>query len=199
MEAAPKDITVLVQRFAAGDAQAADELVPLLYKDLRRMATYYLRRERHDHTLQPTALVHEAYLRLMNQKDAKWQNRSQFFAVAARFMRRILVDYARRHDSVKRGGAKPKVSIEEAFALSKETPEDLLALNELLADLSKIDAQQEQIVEMRIFAGLTIEEVADLLNISPATVKRDWKMAKAWLSREMTRFPDHGAGEMESK
>jgi RNA polymerase sigma-70 factor, ECF subfamily len=199
MEAAPKDVTLLIKRFGAGDALAGDELIPLLYKDLRRMASYYLQRERQGHTLQPTALVHEAYLRLMNQKDAHWQNRSQFFALAARFMRRILVDYARRHHAVKRDGGAPKASMEEAFALSKEAPADLLAVDELLAHLSKIDPQQEQVVELRVFAGLTIEEVAVLLNISPATVKRDWKMAKAWLSREMARCSKHGAEEVEPK
>jgi RNA polymerase sigma-70 factor, ECF subfamily len=199
MEASPKDVTSLIRRFNDGDPQVAEELIPLLYKDLRRMASYYLRRERRDHTLQPTALVHEAYLRLMNQKEVHWQNRSQFFAVAAQLMRRILVDYARRRRAIKRGSAAPKILIEEAFALSKEAPADMLALDEMLARLAEIDVQQEQIVELRVFGGLTIEEVGHLLNISPATVKRDWSMAKAWLSREMARCSCHGAGEVESK
>jgi RNA polymerase sigma-70 factor, ECF subfamily len=199
MEAVPKHVTTLLRRFRAGNAQVAEELIPLLYEDLRRMASYYLRRERQDHTLQPTALVHEAYLRLIDQKDAHWQNRSQFFAVAARLMRRILVDYARRRGAVKRGGAVPKIPFEEAFALSRQAPTDMLAFDHVLARLAEIDEQQEQVVELRVFGGLTIEEVGDVLNISPATVKRDWSMAKAWLSREMSKCSSHGAEKMESK
>lgn len=192
MEDKPTAITALLQRFSSGDAQAADELISLLYKDLRRMASYYLRQERRDHTLQATALVHEAYQRLINQKDVHWQNRSQFFAVAAQLMRRILVDYARRHHAVKRGGLVAKLRIEEVLVLSKEAPDSLLALHEMLDRLAEIDRNQAYVVELRVFGGLTIEQVAQLLNLSPATIKREWTMAKAWLSRELARPSNHG-------
>ncbi len=156
------------------------------------MAAYYLRQERRDHTLQPTALVHETYLRLMDQKDVQWQNRSQFFGVAAQLMRRILVDYARRHHAVKRGGAMAKVSLDQAIILSREATGDMLVLDETLTRLAEIDPQQARVVELRVFGGLTVEETAELLGVSPATVKRDWSMAKAWLMRELRKEP---AGE----
>jgi RNA polymerase sigma-70 factor, ECF subfamily len=197
MRAAGDGVTQLLQRFSDGDARAADELVPFLYKDLRRLASYYLRQERGGHTLQPTALVHEAYLRLMDQKDVRWQNRDHFFAVAAQIMRRILVDYARRHQAIKRGGAMVKIPIEETFLLSQQAPGAMLALDETLTRLAGIDARQARVVELRVFGGLTVEEMAHLLDTSAATVKRDWSMAKAWLSREMARSTSGGAGEVE--
>jgi RNA polymerase sigma-70 factor, ECF subfamily len=197
MKTPPSGADALLQRFSGGDPEAADELIALLYKDLRRMASYYLRQERRDHTLQPTALVHEAYLRLANQKHVRWQSRTQFFAIASQLMRRILVDYARRHNAVKRGAA-AKVPFEEAFLLSKEAPQQMLALDEMMGRLATIDAQQAQIVELRVFGGLTVEEVANLLNISPATIKRDWSVARAWLSREISRSANRGAREVES-
>lgn len=181
----PKDVTALLQQISNGNKDAVEELVPLLYNDLRRMAAYYLRRERREHTLQPTALVHEAYLRLLDQKHVQWQNRSHFFGVAAQLMRRILVDYARSHQAAKRGGALPKIPLERAIVAQKEQPADLVALDETLTRLASIDPQQARIVELRVFGGLTIEETAELLGASPATVKRDWSMAKAWLRREM--------------
>jgi RNA polymerase sigma-70 factor, ECF subfamily len=157
------------------------------------MAAYYLRQERRDHTLQPTALVHEAYLRLVDQKDVHWQNRNQFFGVAAQLMRRILLDYARRHHAAKRGGARTKVSLDQAIILSREATGDMLVLDETLSRLAEIDPKQARVVELRVFGGLTVEETAELLGVSPATVKRDWSMAKAWLMRELRKEPADGA------
>lgn len=192
MKTGLRDVTTLLRQFSAGDADAAGELIPLLYKDLRRMAAYYLRQERRDHTLQPTALVHETYLRLMDQKDVHWQNRSQFFGVAAQLMRRILVDYARSHHAAKRGGAMAKVSLDQAIILSREATGDMLVLDETLTRLAEIDPQQARVVELRVFGGLTVEETAELLGVSTATVKRDWSMAKAWLMRELRKEPAGG-------
>ena len=185
-----QDVTRLLGQINAGNPDAIAELVPLLYKDLRRMAAYYLRRERREHTLQATALVHEAYLRLMDQKEVHWQNRSHFFGVAAQLMRRILVDYARSHQAAKRGGPLPKVPLDHIVALSKEGADDLVALDETLTRLAAVDAQQARIIELRVFGGLTVEEAAELLGVSPATVKRDWSMAKAWLTRELRKEKD---------
>jgi RNA polymerase sigma-70 factor, ECF subfamily len=194
----PPDVTALLERFGSGDPSAADELIPLLYGELRRMASRYLRRERAGHTLQPTALVHEVFLRLLEQKDARWMNRSQFFGVAAQLMRRILVDYARRHYAAKRGGRMAKVPLNEGFALCKEAPDQMLSLDETLTRLANTDPQQARIVELRVFGGLSVEEAGELLSISPATVKREWTMAKAWLAREMARPDAHGSGRVES-
>jgi RNA polymerase sigma-70 factor, ECF subfamily len=152
MRSESPDVTALLERFGTGDVQAADELISLLYNDLRRMASYYLRQERRDHTLQATALVNETYLRLVDQKGGRWQNRSQFFGVASQMMRRILVDYARRHRAAKRGGASPQIALEDAFALSKESPREMLALDETLARLASVDPQQAHIVELRILS-----------------------------------------------
>ncbi len=161
--------------------------MPLVYDELRRLAASYLRRERPDHTLQPTALVNEAYLRLVEERNVSWQSKSHFFGVSAKLMRRILVDHARGHLAEKRGSRLPKVGLTEAIAMSKERPAELLALDESLTRLAELDPRQSRIVEMRIFAGLTVEETAQLLNISPATVKRDWSVAKAWLLREVQK------------
>lgn len=158
--------------------------MPLVYKELRRLAASYLRRERSDHTLQPTALVHEAYMRLVEQKSVQWQGRSHFFAITAQLMRRILVDHARSHLAEKRGSGAEKVPITQAILMSQERPAELLALDESLTRLAALDPQQGRVVELRIFGGLTVEETADILQISPATVKRDWSMAKAWLLHE---------------
>ncbi len=192
MKTVPRDVTTLLRQFSAGDADAAGQLIPLLYEELRRMAAYYLRQERRDHTLQPTALVHEAYLLLLNQRVVHWQNRDQFFGVAARLMRRILMDYARRHHAGKRGGARTKVSLDQPIILSREATGDMLALDETLTRLAEIDPKQARIVELRVFGGLTVEETAELVGVSRATVKRDWSMAKAWLTRELRKEP---AGE----
>lgn len=161
--------------------------MPLVYDELRKLAASQLRRERNDHTLQPTALVHEVYLRLAEQKNVHWQDKSHFFGVTAQLMRRILVDHARGHLADKRGSGLPKVALNEAIVMSREQPAELLALDESLTRLADTDPQQSKIVELRIFAGLTIEQTAEVLRISPATVKRDWNLAKAWLMREISR------------
>lgn len=178
-------VTQLLSDWSRGDPKAREELMPLVYGELRRLAQSYLRRERGDHTLQATALVHEAYLRLVEQNDVQWNNRGHFFAITAQAMRRILVDHARGHQAAKRGGEGEKIPIEDAFALSNDRPDAFLALDESLRRLAEVDSRQEQIVELRVFAGMSVEEIAEVLKISTATVKRDWTMAKAWLSLEL--------------
>jgi RNA polymerase sigma factor (TIGR02999 family) len=160
-------------------------VIPLVYNELHRLASARLRRERSDHTLQTTALVHEAYLRLVDQKDAHWESRNQFLAVAAQMMRRILVDHARRHKAVKRGGPLPKLSLEESVVVSEEQSENLLLLDRLLTRLAAIDAQEVRVIELRFFAGLSVEETAEAMGVSCTTVKREWSIAKKWLAREM--------------
>jgi RNA polymerase sigma factor (TIGR02999 family) len=183
----PEGITQLLVDWSKGDQKALDSLMPLVYSELRRQAANYLRRERPSHTLQPTALVNEAYLKLIDQKNAKWQNRAQFFGVAAQLMRRILVDHARAHQAEKRGGAdQQRLSITSAGQLGtepviSEPAIDLLALHEALNELAEIDLQQSRVVELKFFGGLSIEETAEVLGIGHATVERDWKMARAWL------------------
>lgn len=178
-------VTELLIQWRKGDQQALNQLMPLVYDELRKLASRYLRRERPGHTLQTTALVHEAYLKLVDQRDANWENRLQFFAVAARLMRRILVDYARGRCASKRGGDVYKLSLDEALVPSEEKDGELLALDEALDRLAAIDSQQSRVVELRVFAGLTLEETAEALNISPRTVRREWTMAKAWLHRQI--------------
>jgi RNA polymerase sigma-70 factor, ECF subfamily len=178
-------INQLLEEWSDGDLEARDALIPLVYDELRSLAASYLRRERSDHTLQPTALVHEAFLRLVEQKNVNWQGKRHFFGSVAQLMRRILVDYARSHLGKKRGSGAPKVPLTEAFVMSKQRPENLLALDESLKRLSEVDPQQARVVELRVFAGLTVEQVAQILEVSPATVKRDWAMSKAWLLREI--------------
>ena len=197
MKHATKDVTRLLEQLRAGDRNAVAELVPLLYDELRQLASNYLRRERPGHTLQATALVHEAYLRLVEQKDVGWQNRSHFFGLAAQQMRRILVDHARNRHAAKRGGSVPKVTLDEALVVSDQAAEDVLQLNELLSRLGERDEQQARVVELRVFGGLTVEEAAEALDISPATVKRDWAMAKAWLTREIQRERKGEPGAVE--
>ena len=178
----PEGVTQLLIDWGKGDQAALDRLMPLVYSELRRLATNYLRRERQGHTLQPTALVNEAYLRLVDQRNAKWQNRAQFFGISAQLMRRILVDHARQRQAVKRGGSEQqRLSITSAEKILKESGVDLLALNEALDELAKMDPQQSKIVELKFFGGLSIEETAEVLSISHATVERAWKMARAWL------------------
>src|SRR5438128_6731131 len=179
------DVTLLLNEISGGNQNAAAALVSLLYDELHEIAARYLQHERRDHTLQATALVHEAYLRLVDQKNVEWKNRSHFFGVAAQLMRRILVDYARSHQAIKRGGSVPKISLEDAVAFSKEQPANLLNLDQLLTKLSTLDPQQGRIVELRFFAGLSVNETAEIMGISPATVKRDWAMAKVWLTRAL--------------
>ncbi len=174
----------LLEQWTGGDARALDDLFPLVYDELRRLARHYLRNERSGHTLQSTALVHEAYLRLVNQ-NASWQNRAHFFGIAAQMMRRILVDYARGHNAARRGEGACKVTLDEEIVGAKQRDIDVLAVDEALTRLARFDAQQSRIVELRFFAGLSIEDTSEVLKLSPATVKRDWAMAKAWLYREM--------------
>lgn len=182
----PDGVTQLLVNWGKGDQAALDKLMPLVYSELRRLATNYLRRERQGHTLQPTALVNEAYLKLVDQRNAKWQNRAQFFGISAQLMRRILVDHARQHQAAKRGGsAQQRLSITSVEKLAKQSEIDLLALNEALDELAKMDPQQSRIVELKFFGGLSIEETAEVLGIGHATVERDWKMARAWLRRQL--------------
>ena len=181
MEPAPADVTSLLNKLSAGDQEAAAQLVPLVYEELRHLAARRLRHERPDHTLQATALVHEAYVKLAAQRNAKWQNRAQFFGVASQVMRRILVDYARGQQRIRRGGKRQKVSLDDVLLLSPDRTEEVLAVHESLSRLEKLDARQARIVELRYFGGLTVEEVAEVVGISTKTVMRELNVAKAWL------------------
>src|ERR1044072_5274145 len=183
---APENITELLVGYGRGDKEALDQLMPIVYEELRRQAARYLRKERPGHTLQTTALIHEAYVRLVDQRHLQLQNRAQFFGIAAQLMRRILVDHARTKNRVKRGGSNVKVSIDDATFAVKGQDLDVVALDEALQRLAEIDEQQSRVVELRFFSGLTVEETAEVMGISKATVKRDWSMAKAWLHRELT-------------
>ena len=179
-------ITQLLVDWGKGDQAALEQLMPLVYSELRRLASNYLRRERGEHTLQPTALVNEAYLKLVDQRNPKWQNRAHFFGISAQLMRRILVDHARQHQAAKRGGsAQQRISLTGAEAFAQQPEVDLLALNEALDELARMDPQQGRIVELKFFGGLSIEEIAAVLGIGHATVERDWKMARAWLRRQL--------------
>jgi len=186
----PNEITQLLVASRAGDAEALNRLLPLVYDELRRLAGHYLRRERSDHTLQPTALVHEAYLRLIDQ-NVSWQNRAHFFGVAAQMMRRILVDYARGRLAAKRGSGAVKVSLDDALNLSDERAGDFVALDDALERLAEFDPQKSRIVELRFFGGLSVEEAAEVLGIGTATVTRQWKMAKAWLYQQVSQGTEH--------
>jgi RNA polymerase sigma-70 factor, ECF subfamily len=180
---ATHDLTLLLTRWADGDLGALEDLTPLVYKELRRLAASHLRRERSDHTLQPTGLVHEAYLRLVDQRNPRWENRSHFFGVAARLMRQILVEYARRKKAAKR--AATTMSLEESVILAPGRGHDLLALDDALNALEKVDPRKCKAVELRYFGGLSMEEVAQALDVSPVTVRRDLRLAETWLHREM--------------
>lgn len=186
-ETSTQQVTRLLRDWSNGDQSALEQLTPLVYSELRRLAGRYLRKERPDHTLQSTALVHEAFIRLVDQRDVRWQNRAHFFGVAAQMIRRILVDHARGRHASKRGSGAPKLSLDEALATPERRDLDLIALDDALNSLAKIDPQQARIVELRFFTGLTVEETAEVLGISPATVKRDWVTAKAWLYRDISR------------
>ncbi len=180
------DVTRLLQDWSEGGRrEALDELLPLVYDELRRLAHSYLRRERSEHTLQTTALVHEAYLKLIDQRVVDWKNRAQFFALSAQAMRRILIDNARKHIADKRGKGE-KISLDDAPEISVETDENLIALDMALQELETIDEKQSKIIELRYFGGLTIEETAEVLKISPATVKREWTFARAWLYQRLS-------------
>jgi RNA polymerase sigma factor (TIGR02999 family) len=181
----PSDITALLDEWSRGNHRALDQLLPHVYAELRRIARRQLRRERVDHTLQPTALVHEAYLRLIDQRHVDWRNRAHFFGVAAQVMRRILVDDARRHNAKKRGEGVPYVSIDEAVEKPAPGEISVLALDRALGRLETVDPGLARIVELRAFGGLTIDEAALVLNVSASTAKREWRTAKAWLTREL--------------
>jgi RNA polymerase sigma factor (TIGR02999 family) len=180
-----QQITHLLKKWSDGDEQALDKLTPLVYDELRQQAARYLHKERPNHSLQATALINEAFLRLIDAKDVQWQSRAHFFAIAANLMRRILVDHARRRDAEKRGGSKMRLTLDEALAVAKERDVDLLAIDEALDRLARIDEQQARVVELRFFSGLSVEETAAALGVSPKTVKRDWSVARAWLRREI--------------
>jgi RNA polymerase sigma factor (TIGR02999 family) len=182
-----ESITQLLARWKQGDQDALAQLTPLVYDELHRLAVTYLRRERHEHTLQPTALVNELYLKIFDQRRANWRNRAQFFGVAAQLMRRILVDHARAHQTTKRGGDRFCVSLEKIPAFGAQPDADLLALHDVLNRLEQLDPTQARIVELRFFGGLTIDETAEAMGISHATVEREWRTAKAFLKRELTR------------
>jgi RNA polymerase sigma factor (TIGR02999 family) len=181
-----KPVTALLRAWSGGDEQARDELLPLIYGELRRRAAAHLRRERHGHTLQPTALVHEAYLRLVGQGVA-WKNRAQFYGLASEMMRRILVDHARARQRDKRAGGWTRVELDEAVAIAEERDIDLVQLDQALIELSQLDPRHGRIVELRYFGGLNMEETAEVLGVSPATVKRDWSLARAWLHRRLRK------------
>ncbi len=180
-------ITLLLEQWGGGDRQALEKLTPLVYAELHRLASSYLRRERPDHTLQSTALVNEAYLKLVGQHSVRWQNRAHFFGIAAQLIRRILVDYARSRFAEKRGASAPRLSLEEISEPAVSRGLDLIALDDALDDLAKLDPRQGRVVELRFFAGLSVEETAEVMQMSPATVKREWTAAKAWLFRQIRR------------
>lgn len=191
MEPVSPDVTSLLKKLADGNSDAAAELIPVIYRELHRLAVGHLRHERRDHTLQPTALVHEAYIKLVAHRNTDWQSRAHFFAVASNLMRRILVDYARRQLRAKRGGGQAKLSLDEVILPSPDRPDKMLALDECLTRLEKLDARQSRIVELRYFGGLTVEEAAEILGVSPTTVRREWTSAKAYLYGELKQR--HGA------
>lgn len=187
MAATRQDVTALLRAWSQGDAEAGERLLPIVYGELRRQAARMLRRERRDHTLQPTALVHETYLRLVEQRAADWRNRAQFFGVAAGAMRRILVDHARRHGARKRGGSWDRITLDESRRAWPASPDvDVLALEEALGELATLDAAKVRLVELRFFAGLSLEETAAVLGVSESTVSREWRLARAWLFRRLS-------------
>jgi RNA polymerase sigma factor (TIGR02999 family) len=183
----PKEITQLLLAWNQGDPSALDQLIPLVYEELRHLAKHYMARERPGHALQTTALVNEAYLRLIDASQVRWQNRAHFLAVSAQLMRRILVDVARSQHNLKRGGEARRVSLDEALVVSTEPGADLVALDDALSALEALDRRQSQVVELRFFGGLSVEETAEALKVSPTTVRRDWTLARAWLYRELSQ------------
>lgn len=196
MDSQSLDVTRLLKQVADGNNDAAAKLIPLVYEELHRVAKQRMRVERRDHTLQPTALVHEVYLKLVAQRDTNWHNRAHFFAVASQLMRRILVDYARGRLRAKRGGKQARVPMDKVFVISRGRCAELLALDESLERLGKLDHRQSRIVELRFFGGLSVEEAAKVLGVSSKTVKRDWSMAKAWLYGELKERYGHDAGKV---
>jgi RNA polymerase sigma factor (TIGR02999 family) len=191
------DVSQLLRAWSNGDHRALDGLTPIVYAELRRLAHRYMRRERRGHSLQTTALVNEAYIRLVDYKRMQWQNRAHFFAVSAQLMRRILVEHARRHN-LKRGGGVQHVSLDETVLVGGEPGADLVALDDALNALARVDPRKVRVVEMRFFAGLSVEETAMVLKVSPVTVRRDWSSAKIWLYRELTGETDDELGTLET-
>ena len=187
-EPAENNVTEMLREWSAGHAEVLDELMPLVYDELRRQASRFLRKERSNHTLQTTALINEAYLKLVDQRNVQWQNRAHFFAIASTAMRRILVDYARERNREKRGGSVENLPLDEALQISSEEKSvDLIALDEALTRLAKFDERQAKVVELRYFSGLSIDETAEILGVSNATVRLDWNLAKAWLRQEIMK------------
>jgi RNA polymerase sigma factor (TIGR02999 family) len=184
---ARKEVTELLADWSGGNTAALDQLMPLVYDELRRLANHYLAQERREHTLQPTALVHEAYLRLVETRNRNFRSRAYFFGVASHLMRRVLVDHARKHRAKMRGDGAQNLSLDEALAVPGEQNVDLIALDDALNSLSDIDSRQSKIVELRFFGGLSVPETAEVLGVSPATIKRDWSWAKTWLYREIKK------------
>jgi len=183
----PRDVTRLLDAWSNGDQAALEQVIPLVYAELHRLAKHYMARERPGHLLQTTALINEAYMRLVDWKNVRWQNRAHFFGVAAQMMRRILVDYARSWPHPKGSGRVEKMSLDEGMIVAKSRSTDLVALDDALTALATIDQRKSQIVELRYFGGLSVEETAEVLKVSPETVKRDWRLAKTWLLRELNR------------
>jgi RNA polymerase sigma-70 factor, ECF subfamily len=196
-ETAAGDISALLHAWSEGDLSALEKLTPIVYEQLHSLARHYMKNERREHSLQATALVNEAYLRLLDCKRLQWQNRSHFFAVSAQLMRRILVDYARRHN-LKRGGGVPHLSLDHAAEVAADQPTDLVALDDAMNALARIDPRKVQVVEMRYFGGLSVEETAEVLKVSAVTVMRDWSTAKAWLYRELTGAATDGSTTLEA-
>ena len=191
------DVSTLLCAWSNGDQNALKELTPIVYEELRRLAHYYMEGERSDHSLQTTALVNEAYMRLVDYKRMKWQNRAHFFAVSAQVMRRILVDHARSHN-VKRGAGVKHFELEEGAAVGVDRASDLVALDDAMNALARLDPRKVHIIEMRFFGGLSVEETAEVLKVSPATVRRDWSIAKFWLYRELNAGPSDESGTVET-
>lgn len=187
METSSQQISHLLKRWSDGDSEALNKLMPLVYGELRRIAGGYMKRQPADHTLQTTALIHEAYLRLVWHEEKTWESRAHFFGVAARAMRHILVDYARTRNRAKRGGGAMQVSLDEVLTICAERGAELVALNDALTELAKLDERQSRVVELRFFGGLTEEEIAQVLKVSPRTVSGDWSMARAWLLRKLSK------------
>jgi RNA polymerase sigma factor (TIGR02999 family) len=196
MESASGSVTRLLHDLRNGDTTAEGKLIPLVYNELRKLAAHYMRRERPDHTLQATALVHEAFMRLTEQRDVSWQGKAHFFGVASQLMRRILIDHARGRLRAKRGGGGQKLSFDENLLLTDARSEELLAVDESLDRLAKLDPRQARIVELRFFGGLSVEEVAEVVGISSKTVKRDWSLAKAWLYQELVASYGNDSGQV---
>ena len=196
-DAAASEVSMLLRDWSDGDQGALEKLTPIVYKELHRLARRHMRGEQPGHSLQTTALVNEAYIRLVDYDRMRWQNRAHFFAVSAQLMRRILVDHARRHN-LKRGGGVPHISLEESALIGGERDSNLLALDNAMNALARLDPRKVQVVEMRFFGGLSVEETAEVLKVSAITVKREWRAAKAWLYRELTGGTSNGLGTMET-